>query len=602
MAKIQRLPIHVANQIAAGEVIERPASVVKELVENSIDAGARRITIEVSHGGRNLRITDDGEGMSEEDALLAFERFATSKLRDTEELWQLYTMGFRGEALASIASVAKVECQTRLRGAEKGTQVVIHGGSEPQVRPAGCPEGTTLVIEDLFYNTPARLKFLRAANTEQGHIQDVVQALAICHPEIDFRLIINGRESLSTVGARSLREVLAVLLGDEVADSLGSVEHANEAGSVKGLVSRPHKVRADRSRQWFFINKRWVRDPLLAKGVEEAFIGHIPGDRHPIFVLNIELDPSLVDINVHPAKKEVRLGQTHRVYGLLREGVVQSFTQAGITAPVFTEPASYPMGNRWVETPSWYKGAGTWTPPAMPNAAETSAAMALYRPAAQMGPTKEGAPPAVEMPSFFETPGTYQAPGLPRELDSLKVIAQLHRTYIMCEHPDGLFLIDQHNSHERWLYEQLSPAGIVSQELLMPVVLTLTPSELATAEEYQSRLHELGFSFEAFGKDAWVIRAIPALLPLGEAEKTVRELLSKVEKTGVVTRMPDDDPIRRTIACHSAVKAGETLTHQQMEQIIERLKETQHPLTCPHGRPTGIMISMNELNRRCLRS
>lgn len=593
MAKIQRLPIHVANQIAAGEVIERPASVIKELAENSIDAGARRITIDVSHGGRNLRVTDDGEGMSEEDALLAFERFATSKLKDTEELWRLYTMGFRGEALASIASVAKVECQTRPRGGDKGTQVVIHGGSEPQVRPAGCPEGTSIAIQDLFYNTPARLKFLRAASTEQGHIQDVVTALALCHPEVDFKLVINGRESFSTVGARTLREVVAVLLGDEVAEGLGEVGHSSEVGKVAGLVSRPHKVRGDRSRQWFFINKRWVRDPLLAKGIEEAFVGHIPGDRHPIFVLNIELDPGLVDINVHPAKKEVRLGQTHRVYGLLRESVVQSFAQAGIEAPVFNDPSTYPMGQRWAETPAWYKGAGTWTPPTMPNAAETAAATALYRPAE--------APP-FEMPSFFETASNYQAPGLPRELDQLKVIAQLHRTYIMCEHPDGLFLIDQHNSHERWLYEQLQPAGIVAQELLMPLVLTLTPSEMGVAAEYQERLQALGFGFEPFGKDAWVLRAIPALLPLGEAEKTLRELLSKVEKTGVVTRLPDDDPIRRTIACHSAVKAGEVLTREQMEQIIERLKETTHPLTCPHGRPTGIMISMNELNRRCLRS
>jgi DNA mismatch repair protein MutL len=515
-------------------------------------------------------------------------------------------MGFRGEALASIASVAKVECQTRPRGGDKGTLVSIHGGSEPVVRPAGCPEGTTFVIQDLFYNTPARLKFLRAAGTEQGHIQDVVTALALCHPEVDFRLIVNGRESLSTVGARTLKDVIAMILGDDVAEALGGVEHDTEAGAVKGLVSQPHKVRADRSKQWFFINKRWVRDPLLAKGVEEAYIGHIPGDRHPIFVLHIELDPSLVDINVHPAKKEVRLGQTHRVYGLLREGVVKSFTQAGIEAPAFGAGqggSSYPMGARWVETPSWYKGTGGgWTPPAAPDAAYNAAAMAMYQPA-QAPAAPLGIPEApAGMPSFFETSAAYTPGGLPRELDQLKVISQLHRTYIMCEHPDGLFLIDQHNSHERWLYEQLAPAGIVSQELLMPMVLTLTPTEMGVAQEVQSQLQALGFGFEPFGKDAWVLRALPALLPLKEAEKTVRELLSKQESTGVVTRMPDDDPIRRTIACHSAIKAGETLSHEQMAQIIERLKETKHPLTCPHGRPTGIMISMNELNRRCLRA
>jgi DNA mismatch repair protein MutL len=587
MAKIQRLPIHVANQIAAGEVIERPASVIKELVENSIDAGARRITVEVSQGGRELRVTDDGEGMSEVDGCLAFERFATSKLKDADELWNLVTMGFRGEALASIAAIARVECMTRARGSERGTKISIYGGSEPVVKAAGCPEGTSIAITELFFNTPARLKFLRAAATEQGHIFDVVSGLALCHPEVDFQLIVNDREVLSTVGGSSLREVVGRMLGEELAVDMTEVDFSTGIGRVRGLVSRPDQVRGDRSRQWFFINRRWVRHPLLAKAVAEAYLGQVPGDRHPVFLLFLEIDPLTVDINVHPAKKEVRLGQTQRVYGLIREGVIRSFTQAGLSVyDAAVDDASYMHAgnNAPLSAPEWTRRASPYA---------SAAAMSAY-----------AAPERVAMPALFqESSATYQpANGLPRELDGLRVISQLHRTYIVAEHPDGLFLVDQHNSHERWLYEQLQPEGVVTQELLMPIALLLSPLEQAAAAEYRPRLEELGFAFEPLDATSWIIRGIPALLPLREAESTLRELLSRAETVGVITRQSDDDPLRRTIACHSAVRVGDVLSHEQMEQIIERLKETKHPLTCPHGRPTGIMISMAELNRRCLRT
>ncbi|MDB5098837.1 MAG: mutL [Cyanobacteria bacterium RYN_339] len=572
MSKIQRLPIHVANQIAAGEVIERPASVVKELVENALDAGATRITVEVGQGGRDLRVTDDGEGMNEEDARLAFERFATSKLRDAEELWNLATMGFRGEALASIAAIARVECVTRPRGGDRGSKITIHGGAEPIVKPAGCPEGTSIQVADLFFNTPARVKFLRAAATEQGHINDVLAGLALCHPAVDFRLLVNDREVLSTVGAGTLREVAAMLLGDDLALDMTEVEGGSPIGRVHGLVCRPDRVRGDRSQQWFFVNHRWVKHPLLARAVEESFSGHIPPGRYPTFLLFLELDPGMVDINVHPAKKEVRLGQTQRVFSLIKDAVMRAFTRDGLSV---------------------YDGAVddvAYAPSAFPSRP------AVFAPAAAMAAY---APPSL----FREAAPAYEASqGLPRELNGLRVIAQLHRTYILCEHPDGLFLLDQHNSHERWLYEQLGPVDVVSQELLMPIALTLNVTERAAAEEFQARLAELGFVVEPFGPDTWAVRAIPALLPLREAEATVRELLSRGEAVGVVSRQPDDDPLRRTIACHASVRAGDVLTHEQMEQIIERLKETRHPLTCPHGRPTGIMVSMAELNRRCLRS
>jgi DNA mismatch repair protein MutL len=594
MAKIARLPLHVANQIAAGEVIERPASVVKELVENALDAGARRITVEVTEGGRHLRVVDDGEGMEPDDAVAAFERFATSKLRDAEALWALTTMGFRGEALASIASIARVECLTRPRGGDRGTRVWIEGGSEPVVKPAGCPEGTAITVADLFYNTPARLKFLRAAATEQGHIHDVVLGLALCHPEVGFRLTVNGREALSTVGAGSLPAVVAAVFGNDAEADMVPVDHTGAGGRVQGLASRPDRPRGDRSRQYFFVNRRWVRHPVLARALEEAYGGHMPAGRHASWVLFLEVDPAAVDVNVHPAKKEVRLGQTQRVYltlvDALRKGFAQAWTEAdyGLADPDAT--ASGPAGpapGGWAAIPDR----------TAPTAAEAAAAMAFWAPL----PPAPSAYPTQELPGLLPT-ATPAAPGLPRELDGLRVLFQLQRTYIVCEHPDGLFLIDQHNSHERWLYEQLQPAQVVSQALLMPLVMPLSPREAGLAEEFGPRLAALGFELEPFGEGRWILRGIPALLPLDEAEATVRELLSGAERNGVVVRQPDDDPIRRTVACHAAVRAGDTLSVAQMEEVVARLRETRHPLTCPHGRPTGIMISMQELARRCLRA
>lgn len=606
MAKIKRLPLQVANQIAAGEVVERPSSVVKELVENALDADARRITVEVAQGGRWLRIVDDGEGMDEADAVAAFDRFATSKLRDADELWNLTTMGFRGEALASIASIARVECLTRARGTDRGTKVLIAGGSDPIVKPAGCPEGTAITVEDLFFNTPARLKFLRAAQTEQGHVHDTVLGLALAHPQVDFRLVLNQREVLSTVGAKTLRDVVAALFGAAAAEGMVDVEHGSGGSMVRGLVARPDRVRGDRSRQFFFVNRRWVRHPLLAKAVEEAYQGHMPAGSHPAYVLFVELDPAAVDINVHPQKREIRLGRTQQVYLLLVDAVRMAFAQS------WTEADYAPMPE-----PSQ---AYTYEPPPRPTAGEAAAAMSLYAPAPRslalpgfaretLAETwqPEGVP---GLPSESACGQTFGTPGLPRELQSLVVIGQLHLTYIMCQHPDGLFLIDQHNSHERWLYEQLTPAAVVSQELLMPLVLGLSTAEAAAAAEFGDRLKTLGFGFAPFdGEDPkerrdverWILRAIPALLPLPEAETTLRELLSRAEAVGVVVRQPDDDPLRRTIACHAAVRAGDVLSPPQMQQIIDRLRETRHPLTCPHGRPTGIMISMKELARRCLR-
>lgn len=397
MAKIQRLPLHVANQIAAGEVIERPSSVVKELVENSLDAGARRVVVEVEEGGRYLRVVDDGEGMEEADALMAFERFATSKLRSAEELFQLLTMGFRGEALASIASIAHVECLTRQQGAQRGSRVVVEGGSEPLLRPAGCPFGTAITVSRLFFNTPARLKFLRAPATEQGHIHDVLLGLALCHPHVAFQLRINGKEALATPGTTTLQEVVAALYGDVAAEGLLPVSHTGSGGRVWGLTACPDRLRADRSRQFFFVNKRWVRHPLLNKAVEEAYGQWLLPGRHPSFILFFEIDPATIDINVHPAKKEVRLGQSQRVYLTLVDALRRALAEHWTPADYAPEPLQ---------------------PHAFGEASADSYATALAdSPRATVNVATEAE-------------------------DGLRWLGVLHQRYQLYEHPEGLWLVD----------------------------------------------------------------------------------------------------------------------------------------------------------------
>lgn len=396
MPKIQRLPLHVANQIAAGEVIERPSSVVKELVENSLDAGARRVVVEVEEGGRFLRVVDDGEGMDESDALLAFERFATSKLRNADELFQLLTLGFRGEALASVASIAHVECLTRRQGQDRGTRVLVEGGSEPTVLPAGCPFGTAITVSRLFFNTPARLKFLRAPATEQGHIHDMILGLALCYPEVSFQLRVNGKEALSTPGRTSLDEAVAALYGDTAAQGLLPIHHEGPSGRIVGLASRPDELRADRSRQFFFVNQRWVRHPLLNKAVDEAYGEWLQPGRYPTLFLFLQLDPATVDINVHPAKKEVRLGQSQRVFLLLLDALRIAFAQHW--TPVDYRPESI--------------------------APDTFSEYALD--AQANGPN-----------SLTEFHGDHGPLG-----PGMRWLGTLHRRYQLFEHPEGLWVVD----------------------------------------------------------------------------------------------------------------------------------------------------------------
>lgn len=602
MSKILRMPLHLANQIAAGEVVERPSSVVKELVENAVDAGARRIVVAVSDGGRTLRVTDDGEGMSPEDAALAFERFATSKLRTSEDLMALDTLGFRGEALASIAAVSRVECLTRARGSEAGTRIRVADGVQ-EVGAAGCQEGTTMVVSELFYNTPARLKFLRSESTEVAHVTETVQSLALAHPGVGIRLLVNDREIFDSSGSRELLDAVALVLGAEVASRMLPVHASCPVAQVVGLVSPPEMLRSDRNRQWLFVNGRPVRHGTLAKAVEEGYRGQVPASRYPWYVLSLRIDADRLDVNVHPAKREVRLADGSALFHLVRDAVLQGLRRPPeVRAPDTIEVTEVPPQRapepapvslfREPERPAAHHPAAKAAPPRPPalDPAVIQATMPLYQPA-----------PATLLPEIAEP----QPGGLLRfPFERLRILGQLHETYIVTEHPEGLFLVDQHNSHERYLYEQLEPAQVLSQELLLPVALTLSPIELAAVSEFQQELAAQGFMVEPFGEDTWVLRAVPAILPMAEAEETLRELLAQAAEgpqKGALRAVDREDRWRVSVACHAAVKAGQQLSYEEMQQILDHLKVTQQPMTCPHGRPTGFLLTKDELDRKVLR-
>jgi DNA mismatch repair protein MutL len=606
VAKIQRLPEQLANQIAAGEVIERPSSAAKELAENALDAKARRIEVFVGEGGRQLRVTDDGEGMSAEDAPEAFARFATSKIRDVDDLFNLRTMGFRGEALASIAAVAKVEMTTRRAADDAGTRVRLAGGSELEVSACGCPEGTTIAIDDLFFNTPARLKFLKSPATEMAHVVETMTALALGNPGVAFVCKRGDRTALDTAGARDLAEAAALVLGNDIGPKLLAANSESGTGAVEGLIAPPELIRGDRAKQWIFINGRPIRHPALARAVDEAYSGHIPDSRHPIYVVSLTIDPRRVDFNVHPAKKEVRLADAAHHYSLIREAVGRALRQApsvrrfyamralGAEQPV---PGSAPQPLHTAQLPL-----------------TAAQAMELYRPASgDASPLSRATPlgqtltdPGVNLTSAEAVEARQSGPmtegrdGFP--WDALRLLGQIHDTYLVLEHPEGLYLVDQHNSHERYLYEQIGAGGTASQELLIPRTLDLSPDAAAALAHQRDNLAEIGFVVGP-GADpgSWDLQAVPASLPSEEATQTLTAILDDLAAGSAAPLKDLTDRWRVTVACHSAVKAGDRLTQPAMQRLLDQWRTCEQPFTCPHGRPTAVLIPLTELHRRCMR-
>ena len=645
-SKIRILPDTLANQIAAGEVVERPASVIKELVENSIDAGATRIQIDVELGGRRLiRVSDNGEGMHRDDAVLAFERHATSKIVTLEDLARIGTLGFRGEALPSIASVAKVELKTRTANADAGTLVQIEGGRLVDVKDAARDIGTTVTVRDLFFNVPARRKFMRSEATENYHLTSIVTHYALAHPEIAFTLTNNGREILRVSPAKDLKERAYQLFGSQLFESLVPVRGGREfIATVTGFVSAPRERRTTRDSQYFFVNQRFVRDKTIAGGLLEGYRSILPHGVYPVAFLFVEIPVEEIDVNVHPAKTEIRFRRTEAVKDVIAEAVRNALASAGIVgeAGIRSEPIVTPeveaVVNSIVQAP---------TPIAEQKAIEFPLVEEIIPP--QSLAISENVDARVQetlLPSADETDdiaqqfelsaaerivadeqvshisvssgnGNYSTPlppvnsaaHLTRAADvddirsaAIRPVGQLHESFIIAVDDDGLLLVDQHVAHERILFDKFrrseTDRAIESQNLLLPETLDLTPAQMSSFTLVEDDLASLGFSVMRLSGRTIAIKSIPTDLPASETRNLLCEILDVVdpEKRGGAKATFRDD-IAASLACRAAVKINMKLMPEKMQWLIDRLLTTSSPTTCPHGRPVILRLSMKDIEK-----
>jgi DNA mismatch repair protein MutL len=602
---IRILDPEVAQKIAAGEVVERPASVVKELVENALDAGARSVQIEIRGGGLGLiRIVDDGCGIPADEVELAFVRHATSKLRRAEDLAAISTLGFRGEALASIAAVSQIVLHTHHADQDLGVALTVEAGQIVDRKPWAGAVGTAIQVRNLFYNVPARLKFLRSATGEAGQIGHLVEHFALGHPDVRFRFVNDGRRVLETPGTGDLRDALRQIHGVAVADAMLAIDETAETTHLRvwGLIGLPDQTRASRAGLSFFINGRRVGNLSLGYAVEEAYRPALQLGRHPIVALHLELPADEVDCNVHPTKAEVRLVNERLVNGAVHRAVRTALLEVApipeVSAPLAT--------SGWPAASDWFEAA--FTPPAPPPPAPLVFAQRLptpptaepaVQPSASAGngaATTEVAAPAFEAPGSTPPAPSPEAPFRPT---TLRPIGQVQNTYVVAEGPNGVYFVDQHTAHERILYEdilaQRSAPDAPSQALLAPLVVQLTARQRAALAERGATLEQFGFAFEEFGPDSYALRAIPPCLARADLAKTLQDAADALAGEPVG---PDGlDRLAATLACHSAVRAGDSLTASEITALLARLEQTDVSRFCPHGRPIVVHLPVAQLER-----
>jgi len=634
MPAIRILPDNLVNKIAAGEVIERPSSVVKELLENALDAGARRITVEVEAGGRRLiRVADDGCGMSHDDALLAFERHATSKLRTADDLLAIATLGFRGEALPSIASVSRTALETRPAAQPSGTRIEIHGGRMLAAKDVGCPPGTQLEVRSLFYNVPARRKFLRSETTELGHIASLVTHYALAHPEISFALRSGNHTILDAAPVAGLPERLYQVLGRATLAELIDIgrlqaplpatrpdtwfqaepAEPEPPGDIvaQGFVSRPEVQKASSSTIYIFVNRRLVRDRILLNALREAYRHVLPARAYPMVLLFLELPAKEVDVNVHPQKMEVRFRHQGFVYDFVQQAVKQALAAARPIARF--APAAAPT----LRSPQGVGGPPASISQAVPLEAdappvesfeleparpEVSGPQAQRLPLSFSGETTapRAAAAAVAAPAVRSLEGV----GGPTaaELAGLKPLGQIATSFIVAVNASGLWLVDQHVAHERVLFEghrRARLAGPVEgQRLLTPVLVELTPQQQVLWERLREELEANGFEMDSMGARTVAVKAAPAGIAAGGIERLLREIFDTMEKEARQESLGAlQERIAASVACHAAIKVNMPLTPDKMEWLLGALAGTENPTTCPHGRPIVLQYSLRDIQR-----
>ncbi len=637
---IQRLPVDVAAKIAAGEVVERPASVVKELVENALDAGASAVRVELEGGGLDLiRVVDDGAGIAADELALAFERHATSKIATIDDLERIHTLGFRCEALASVAAVARVTLASRARGATAGAQVIVDEGRMGPVVPSGAPAGTSVTVRGLFSSVPARLKFLKTKATETGHALKIVEQYALAYPGVRFTALSEGREVFHTTGDGSLLNVIIAVYGLRVAEEMIPIGETalGEAGTgvapdpdrprVSGYVSRPTCYKATRQYLSFFVNGRWAQSRALSYAVEEAYHSLLLVGRHPVAVVTIALDPWLLDVNAHPAKTEVKFLRERQVYAAVlratRAAVIDTAATPEVSTRVFAAPAWEPVGLSGAET-RWAMPAATppgnvVEPPdgAAPSAAEDSLAADQALPEAPQAPTApeslwagsataRGSDPVGERLSGFSAPGApaADAPVGGKRLPALRVLGQVSQAYIIAEGPDGVYMVDQHAAHERIVLERMieewRARAVTTQLLLEPEALDLAPGERERVEEHLEALRGIGFDIEPFGGDAMLARAVPASLAgklRGQSLRDLVVMLAGADAEAASHGETWEEHALANVACKAAIKAGQTLSPEEQRELIRQLEGASAFQSCCHGRPTLVKMSLSALER-----
>ncbi len=627
MPKIKILSADVANKIAAGEVVERPASVVKELIENAVDADSTSIRVEIRAGGKRLiRVTDNGTGMEREDALLALERHATSKVSRIEDLENIQTFGFRGEALASIASVSNFELLTRTTDAIQGTKINVDGGVFRSVEESGCSPGTHISINNLFHNVPARLKFLKTDTTEMNHIIKQVTWAALAHPKIHFMLTHNGKTVLDVRGCDSNIERARLVYGKEFADNLIEFDEELPDFKLTGLLGKPEFTKSNRDYQLFFMNQRPIRSAMIGAALKEALGATVQSGRHAVAILFMTLEPDTVDVNVHPAKIEVRFKNERTIFTgivkMIRSVINKEKFIPKIETSTETQHTPIEKSNIETKTPISSKPFTTPRPTIVPEIeTETPDATKTEEKATKTVETKriETLPTEnVETEPKHEETKTVVQPSqqtIPEgatlkllDFDNVELKTNLFKTYIVAEGEDRVFFIDQHVAAERVLYErfvnQLKSDGIPVQGLLLPVTVEVTPQQLAILKVHAELFSKVGFELEEFGANTLLIRAIPAPLPTRTAAQTITDLLDKLPDQPLeeveLPKAIDDALI--TLACRSAVKAGDTLDSKEMINLVRELSEAKLPFNCPHSRPIIIEMGRDELERRFHRS
>jgi len=630
MPKIIQLSPHVANLIAAGEVVERPASVVKELLENAVDAGASQVTVEIRDGGMTfLRVTDNGCGMSAEDARTAFLRHATSKLRTAEDLAAIATMGFRGEALAAIASVSRIDLMTKTPGAIAGTSIHLEAGTITEETEVGCPDGTTIIIRDLFFNTPARMKFMKSDTVEGGRAASAVQQQALAHPEVAFKFIRDGKQILSTPGNGELEAAVYCVYGRECANMV-RVESRWESYSLTGFVSKPTDSRPSRTLQTFFVNDRPVKSRLLIAALEEAYRNQIMVGKFPACVLHLRLPANTVDVNVHPAKTEVKFLNEKAVFDCVHYGVLGALNktpdrpqmqfkpaQNAVPAPMQPPkhvPARQESFFRTMTTEEYKTFSSVLKDAPQPKKEAASATVKAMEQQASL-PLRESVILPAPLPSLPEKPVStpIQAQPQPEPEQAIlpmpeqipwRMVGELYRSYVLVEQGEEAFLIDKHAAHERILFEKLkaNQEAISAQALLTPIPCRLSPEGCAELLSNKPLLEELGFEIEEFGDNTLLLRQIPMDLSPEQAAETVEALAADLLSGRRERKDTVRDEILHTVACKAAIKAGWDNDSKELEALVRQVMANEDLKYCPHGRPICISLSKKQLEKQFKRA